>query len=84
MKPSARAGLSPPDNCGVVLTARHKQAVTEAIENITESVNELKAGSEEVTAMMLRATYQAISNIEQHRIDEQLLDRIFSHFCIGK
>ena len=66
------------------LTARHKQAVTEAIENVSESVGELKAGNDEVAAMMLRAAYQAISNIERGTIDERILDRIFSRFCIGK
>jgi len=69
---------------GLALTARHRQAVTEAIENISESIGELKAGNDEVTAMMLRATYQAISNIEQETIDEQILERIFSRFCVGK
>ena len=67
----------------VALTARHRQAVTEAIENTNEAVNELKAGSDEIAAMLLRAAYQAVSNIEQH-IDEQILERIFSRFCIGK
>ena len=69
---------------GLALTARHKQAVTEAIDNISESISELKAGNDEVTAMLLRAAYQAISNIEQETIDEQILEKIFSRFCIGK
>ena len=68
----------------MVLTARHQQAVTEAVENISESVNELKAGNDDVTAMMLRAAYQTISGIEQQSIDDEILDRIFSRFCIGK
>jgi len=38
----------------------------------------------EVVAMMLRAAYQAISNIETERLDERILERIFSRFCIGK
>jgi tRNA modification GTPase len=68
----------------VALTARHRQAVTEAIENVSESVSELKVGNDEVAAMMLRAAYQAISNIERQNIDEQILDAIFSRFCVGK
>jgi len=68
----------------VGLTVRHRQAVTEAIENVIESINEFKAGNDEVTAMMLRATYQNISDIEQQHIDEEILDGIFSRFCIGK
>jgi tRNA U34 5-carboxymethylaminomethyl modifying GTPase MnmE/TrmE len=34
--------------------------------------------------MMLRTGYQALSNIEQQHIDEQILERIFHRFCIGK
>jgi tRNA modification GTPase len=69
---------------GVALTARHRQAVTEAIENIEESVSELKAGNDEVAAMMLRAAYQGLSNIEHQHFDDEILERIFSRFCIGK
>jgi len=77
---------------GVALTARHRQAVTEAIENVGESINELEAGNDEVTAMMLRAAYQAISDIESPfllsqestGIDDEILERIFSRFCVGK
>lgn len=71
----------------VALTARHKQAVTEAIENVGESIGELKAGNDEVAAMMLRGAYQVVSGIESAaagHIDEQILEQIFSRFCIGK
>jgi tRNA modification GTPase len=71
----------------VALTARHKQAVTEATENVGESIGELKAGNDEVAAMILRAAYQAVSGIESAaggHIDEQILEQIFSRFCIGK
>ena len=80
-------GNAKQDTGGVVaLTARHKQALVEAIENINESVSELKAGNDEVAAMMLRAARQAVSNIEQQSfdIDERILENIFSRFCIGK
>jgi len=78
-------GNAKQDTGGVTaLTARHRQAVTEAIENVSESINELKAGNDEVSAMMLRAAYQAISDIEQQNIDERILDNIFSRFCVGK
>jgi tRNA modification GTPase len=69
---------------GVALTARHRQAVTSAIADLVQAVDELKAGNEELAAMMLRTAHNQLSNIEQHQIDELLLDRIFSRFCIGK
>ena len=71
----------------VALTARHKRAVSEAIENIDQALDEFEPDQTEVTAMMLRAAYQAISAIEQPQcieVDEQILNQIFSSFCIGK
>ncbi len=68
----------------IARTARHKQVVTEAIDSIDESINELKAGNDEVSAMMMRAAYQSLSNIEAEHVDEQILENIFSRFCIGK
>ena len=69
---------------GIALTARHKQAVTSAIADLEKAIDELKAGNDEVAAMMLRTAYHSLGGIDQHNIDEQLLDRIFSRFCIGK
>lgn len=69
---------------GPALTARHKQSVSEALENISSAVDEIKIGNTEVAAMMLRAAHQAVSNITNEPIDEQILDKIFSEFCIGK
>ena len=68
----------------IALTARHRQAVIEAIDNVGEAINELKAYNDEVAAMMLRAAFQSLSGIEQQSIDEQVLENIFRRFCIGK
>jgi tRNA modification GTPase len=68
----------------VGLTTRHKQALNNAIHDIIQTQKEIKAGSEELAAMMLRTAYNQLCNIEQHNVDEQILDRIFSRFCIGK
>jgi tRNA U34 5-carboxymethylaminomethyl modifying GTPase MnmE/TrmE len=71
----------------ILLTARHRQAVAEAIQNISEVVDELSSGNDEVAVMLLRAAYQCICDIHQPvagRLDEQILQQIFSRFCIGK
>jgi tRNA modification GTPase len=71
----------------ILLTARHRQALAEAIQNIGEAVDELKSGDDEVAAMLLRAACQCICDIHQPvsgRLDEQILQQIFSRFCIGK
>lgn len=68
----------------IALTARHRNAVNKAIENIIEAIDELKSGNDEVAVMVLRAAYQAITNIEQENIEDQVLKQIFQRFCIGK
>ena len=76
-----------PKTGGVALTIRHRKAVTEAFNQIDESIIELNIGNDEVVVMMLRAAYKAVSDIEQPgaaNIDEQILGQIFSRFCIGK
>ncbi len=68
----------------LTLTARHRQAVTEATEQIAQAIVEVHRGAEEVAVLMIRAACQALAQIEQQSFDEQVLDRIFSRFCIGK
>ena len=68
----------------VALTARHKQAVTEATQQIAQAMAEVTRGHEEVAVLMIRAACQALTQIEQQSLDEEVLDRIFSRFCIGK
>jgi len=67
----------------IALTSRHRQIVTETIANVVQAADEIGSGAEEVAAMMIRTACQGLSNIEQH-IDEQVLDRVFGQFCIGK
>ncbi len=76
----------PPVN-GLALTARHRQAIVESCENINTAIKEARAGHDEIAAMTLRAAYQCICDIERPEysgIDEQILEQIFSRFCIGK
>ena len=71
-------------NHGIALTARHRQAVTEAIDNLTQAIDQVKDNNNEIAAIMLRTAYHAVSEIEQKNIDEKILDNIFGRFCIGK
>ncbi len=77
-------GIGAAGEGAIGLTARHRQAVTEAIEVVSDVGSEVDAGNDEVAAMLLRGACEAISNIEQVSIDEKVLDNIFSKFCIGK
>jgi tRNA modification GTPase len=71
-------------SAGVALTARHKQSVTDAIDNLSQAVSELEKENNEVAAMFLRAACESLAGLEHEHIDEKILDNIFSQFCIGK
>jgi tRNA modification GTPase len=66
------------------LTARHKQAVAEAIKNIENASVQLSQNNEEVAAFVLRSALQNLASFEAEHIDEAILETIFSQFCIGK
>jgi len=81
---AGRGGVEADTKSWVGLTSRHRQSVTEAIESLSQAIDALKEAGDEVAAMLLRSAYQSISDIEQQDIDEQILENIFSRFCIGK
>jgi len=83
--PQTNTSHEPPEaRCELALTTRHKHAVTGAIDDITDSLAQLTGGSDEIAAMLLRDAYQQLSTIQAHHIDEKILEKIFSRFCIGK
>jgi len=73
-----------PEIAPLLLLARHEQAIAEAIDSVREAIEEVRRGNDEVAVTMLRTAIAALSKIEQQHIDEQVLDRIFGRFCIGK
>ncbi len=80
----ARPGPTEGGADAVALTARHRQAVTEALEEVRQAIAQVQQGNDEVAVMMIRAACAAIAGLAQEHLDEQILDRIFSRFCIGK
>lgn len=66
------------------ITERHKAVVLEAIKNIQSAREELIQKNEEIAAMFLRSALANLSSFEAEHVDEAVLERIFSHFCIGK
>ena len=65
------------------LTNRHRQAVCDASEEIGQAIIALGENNCEAAAMFIRSAVCSLGNIGQG-VDEQVLDRIFKTFCIGK
>jgi len=70
----------------IILTnVRHQQALERAREALIQSIASLHAGlSPEFIAVDLSRALQALGEIVGETTSEEVLDRIFSQFCIGK
>jgi tRNA modification GTPase len=69
----------------VMINSRHYEALRRAQEGVIAAQTELDTqASLEFVAMELRIALNALGEITGQTITEDLLDRIFSQFCIGK
>jgi tRNA modification GTPase len=74
-------GLLEAGDALVPTRARHRHALTEAVMCLDRS---LKARSPELAAEDLRLAVRAIGKVTGSVDVEEVLDRVFSEFCIGK
>ena len=69
----------------VVTSARHRQKLGVALKNLQLARRKIKAReSLELAAFDLRQATSALGEITGRVYTEEILDRIFSRFCIGK
>ena len=72
---------------GVAVSERHHALIAEALAALREALALQEAGAEDaavVCAQRLRAAAEAIAQITGRVYGEDLLDRVFSRFCVGK
>lgn len=73
------------DNLQLMINARHQNALLRAKEATEKTVEALRMDLElELAAMDLRIAVNAIGEIVGKTSTEDLLDQVFSQFCIGK
>jgi tRNA modification GTPase len=68
----------------VTINQRHKLWITQAISLLGQARDELRSDNEEVAAMLLHGAYRTFGELWNESIDDAMLERIFSQFCIGK
>lgn len=69
----------------IITSFRHKNLIEESIKSLENAVNSLKAGyTEDIISIDLQNAYSALGEILGESINEDLLDEIFSQFCLGK
>lgn len=75
-----------PHHGEVILTSlRHRDCVERAIDRIRFAESSLREGmSQEFVALDLRGALEAVGEITGETTDDDILNRIFSDFCVGK
>lgn len=69
----------------IVSSARHEEALRRARDHMGDFKNSLGAGvPADLMTIDLRDSWEALGEITGSTVTEDLLDRIFSEFCIGK
>jgi tRNA modification GTPase len=69
----------------LITSTRHQEALRRAVENLRASSISLEQGLPlDFVSIDLRATYDALGEVTGETASDDLLDRIFSEFCIGK
>src|SRR5216683_488470 len=69
----------------LVTSARHQDALRRAARHLQASLATLEQGLPlDFVSIDLRAAYDALGEVTGEAVSEDLLDRIFSEFCIGK
>lgn len=69
----------------VMINSRHQEALERARQGTERAINALEAGSTlELVALDLRLATNAVGEIVGQTSTEDLLDSIFSQFCLGK
>ena len=73
------------DNDPMITNIRHKNQLVKAKENISDAMDSIKLGMPlDCIEVDIKNCWDNLGEITGHGIGEDILDRIFSEFCIGK
>jgi len=76
------AGTEPPDTA---VNARHRAVLTKVIDTSMRALQCINSGmSPEIAAMELRTALSDLSEVTGEGVTEEVLDHLFSSFCLGK
>ena len=77
-------GIAPPDGA-VVSNVRHKRALEEACASLENALQTAQSGiPADFISIDLKSAVDALGNITGETVTEDVIDRIFNDFCIGK
>ena len=69
----------------IITRTRHQQVLVEVLKNIKEALKTLAHGmTGEFLSIDVKNAWEGLGKIIGETVEEDVLDKIFSEFCIGK
>ncbi len=68
----------------ILITFRQEEVLNEALRGIRQAEGALLSEPAEITSLILQQAWMALGQITGDTASDDLLDRIFSEFCLGK
>ena len=69
----------------IIANARQYAAINRALGHIGEAIRAAEASfSEDVSCVDLELAISALAEVDGRAVTEEIVSRIFSHFCVGK
>lgn len=81
---ASRLELEKTASSSVITRERHLAAVKEAAISLQSAVQHYDLVTPDCTAVDLKAAYRALCSITGDDVEESVVDKIFSEFCVGK
>ncbi len=76
--------MEPGSESPVIVSVRHEQVIKDAIACLSNALNALASDPLEMVSLELQHANEALGEITGETVNEKLLDKIFSEFCLGK
>lgn len=73
------------ENASIITNLRHKQAITNAKNNIINAIDVVKDMMPvDITAIFFKQAIEEINKITGENVTDDIINEIFSKFCLGK
>lgn len=70
---------------GILATERQRTAAENALKSVIEAINTIKLGiTLDAVTVVIEDAINSLLELTGERVSETVVDRVFSHFCVGK